>query len=61
MGVVAILVMWPRPFEQILFPHLRESPYEIWVQMAHCMFENVDGRADEGVICKLIAHLGAIG
>ena len=29
MGMVAILVMWPGPFEQNLYP--KESPYEIWV------------------------------
>ena len=30
MGVTAILVMWPRPREQLSFPHPTEAPYEIW-------------------------------
>ena len=35
MGIVAILVMWPGPFEQLSFPHPMESPpYEIAVQLA---------------------------
>ena len=34
MGMVAILVMWPGQFEQTSFPHPKESPYEIWVQLA---------------------------
>ena len=29
MGVAAILVMWPGPFEETLVPHPKESPYEI--------------------------------
>ena len=29
MGMAAILVMWPEPFEQT-FSHPREAPYEIW-------------------------------
>ena len=33
MGMVAILVMWPRPREQTLFPHPTEVPYEIWLQL----------------------------
>ena len=31
MGVEAILVMWPEPFEQLSFPRPKESPYEIWI------------------------------
>ena len=30
-GMAAILVMWPRPFEQLSFPHPIEAPYEIWL------------------------------
>ena len=30
MGVVAILVIWPKPYEQTL-PRPKESPYEIRV------------------------------
>ena len=29
MGVAAILVMWPGPFEETLVPNPKESPYEI--------------------------------
>ena len=44
MGVAAILVMWPRPFEQTFVP-----PFSIWNlssigQVVSEMFENVDGR-----------------
>ena len=35
MGMVAILVMWPRPFDPNLsFPHPKEAPREIWLQLA---------------------------
>ena len=34
MGMAAILVMWPGPFEQLSFSHLMEAPYEIWLQLA---------------------------
>ena len=34
MGIAAILVMWPGPFEQISFPHPREAPYGIWLWLA---------------------------
>ena len=34
MGVAAILVMRPGPFEQTLFPRPKESPYEIGVKLA---------------------------
>ena len=34
MGMAAILVMWPGPFEQTFVPHPKESPYGIWVQLA---------------------------
>ena len=31
-GMAAILVMWPGPFEQTFIPpHPREAPYEIWL------------------------------
>ena len=33
MGIAAILVMWPGPFEQFSFPHLRKVLYELltWI------------------------------
>ena len=34
MGMAAILVMWPGPFEQLSFPHPIEAPYEIWLWLA---------------------------
>ena len=34
MGMVAILVMWPRPFEHFLFLKALEAVYEIWSQSA---------------------------
>ena len=34
MGMAAILVMWPGPFEQIFVPHPIEAPYEIWLRLA---------------------------
>ena len=34
MGMAAILVMWPGPFEQLLFPHPMEASYEIWLWSA---------------------------
>ena len=34
MSMVAILVMWPGPFEHISFPHPIEVPYEIWFQLS---------------------------
>ena len=34
MGMEAILVMWPGPFEQTSFPRPKESSYEIWVWLA---------------------------
>ena len=30
-GLEAILVMWPGPFEQTFVPHPMEAPYEIWL------------------------------
>ena len=30
MGVVAILVMWPGPFQQTFVPHPKESGYELF-------------------------------
>ena len=32
MGMVAILVMWPGPFEQILAPLPMEASHEIWLR-----------------------------
>ena len=34
MGMAAILVKWPEPFEQISFPHPMDAPYEIWLWLA---------------------------
>ena len=34
MGIAAILVMWPGPFEQIFVPRPLEAIYEIWLQLA---------------------------
>ena len=34
MGVVAILVIWPRYKEELLFPHPMEAPHLIWFQSA---------------------------
>ena len=34
MGMAAILVMWPLTFGSIYSTQLKESPYEIWVQLA---------------------------
>ena len=34
MGMLAILVMWPGPFEQTFVLHPKEPAYEIWVQLA---------------------------
>ena len=52
MGVVAILVMWPGPFEQTLFPRPKESPYEIWVKLAQwfqrCLKMLMGGRRMDG-------------
>ena len=31
MGMSAILVMWPGPFEQSFIPHPKEAPEEIWL------------------------------
>ena len=51
MGVAAILVMWPGPFEQTFFP--ASEGVSIWnlsligpVVSEEKMFENVDGRTD---------------
>ena len=51
MGVAAILVMWPGPFEQTFVPVSEEV--SIWnlsligpVVSEEKMFENVDGRTD---------------
>ena len=34
MGMAAILVMWPRPFEQLFSLKALEAVYEIWLQSA---------------------------
>ena len=36
MGMAAILVIWPKPFEQnsIPFPHPKEAQHDIWFQSA---------------------------
>ena len=71
MGMAAILVMWPGPFEQTFVPP--SKGVSIWnlssigpVISEEKMFKNVDGRMDDGrqttdagVIGILIAHLGA--
>ena len=31
MGMAAIFVMWPGPFEQTFVPPSIEAPYEIWL------------------------------
>ena len=71
MGMAAILVMWPGRQEhlnKLSFPHSKESPYEIWVQLAQwfqrrrCLKMLTDGpTTDAGVTGILIAHLGAFG
>ena len=70
MGMAAFLVTWPGTFEQTFVPHPKESPYEIWVQLAQwfqrrrCLkMLTDDGRqtTDAGVTGILIAHLWAFG
>ena len=34
MGMAAMLVKWPRSFEQLFFPKALEAVYEIWLQSA---------------------------
>ena len=34
MGMVTILVMWPKLFEQLMFPYAKDTPHEIWLQSA---------------------------
>ena len=34
MGMAAMLVMWLRPFEQLIFLKALEAVYEIWLQSA---------------------------
>ena len=64
MGMAAILVMWPGPFEQTSFPHPREAPYEIWLwltqwfQRRRCLksvddVQTTDGRTDNGGLLYL--------
>ena len=69
MGVVAILVMWPGPFEQTFCsPILRSLHIKIWVQLAQwfqrriCLKMLMDERrwTDAGVIGILLAHPWAI-
>ena len=73
MGVAAILVMWPGPFEQTFVPVSQEV--SIWnlnligpVVSEEKMFEIVDGRmpddrrrTDAGVTGILLAHPWAFG
>ena len=67
MGVAAILVMWPKPFEQTFIPPSRGV--SIWnmssigpVVTEEKMFENVDGgMTDTGVTGILLAHQWAFG
>ena len=69
MGMAAILVMWPRPFEQTFVPP--SYGVSIWNMSSigpavseEKMFENVDGRrtdADAGVTGILLAHQWAFG
>ena len=62
MGMAAILVMWPGPFEQTSVPHPKELS-SIGPVVTENVFENVDRRTttDTGVIGILIAHLKAFG
>ena len=52
MGMAAILVMWPGPFEQNFVPPPMDTPYEIWLQLAQwflrrrCLTSVGDGRTD---------------
>ena len=54
MGMAAIMVIWPEPFEQTFFPHPMETPYEIWLQLAHwflrrrCLNSVDDGETTDG-------------
>ena len=34
MGMAAMLVMWPKPFEQFFFLKAQKAVYEIWLQLA---------------------------
>ena len=34
MGMMAIMVMWPKQFEQVSFPHPKETLHKIWLQSA---------------------------
>ena len=60
MGVAAILVMWPGPFEQFFVP--ASLGVSIWNMsligpvVSEKMFENVDRRTDDGVTGILLAH-----
>ena len=49
MGMAAIFVMWPGPFEQLSFPYPREAPYEIWLigpVVSQKMFKECGRRTD---------------
>ena len=67
MGMAAILVMWPGPFEQTFVPP--SKGVSIWnlssirpVVSEEKMFEIVDGRTtDDGVTGILLAHPRAFG
>ena len=64
MGMAAILVMWPGPFEQMFVPHPMDAPYIIWLSWAQwllrtrCLKSVDDGRrrrrtAEIYLCCKL--------
>ena len=59
MGMAAILVMWPGPFEQT---HRMETPYEIWLQSTkwflrrRCLQSVDDGRTDRRTTEAYLFH-----
>ena len=61
LGMAAILVMWlisDTIWTNINFPHPKECPYEIWVELAQWfqMFEKVDGQTPESLCTHPWAH-----
>ena len=48
MGMAAILVMWPGPFEQTSVPHPIEAPYEIWLWLAQWFLRRCIKSVDNG-------------
>ena len=61
MGVVAILIMWPRPFEQTFVP--MSSGVSIWnlsligpVVSEDKMFENIDRWTTEWLVYYKLTH-----